>query len=330
VKIRFSYAPKWDYWFDNDGGGVGIKLLRGENVASVGLTDGSELSLEVGPRNELVLSFQESLDVVLFDQKDINVGDDPVVEQLRSYGFVQCKVEEQIKGYSPVDASTCLLKPALKCIAVLAHNPDIFTHFADLSFASMPEELSLEVNGRPVRPKSRATDLGHRQLSGPLTRPPRPLPTADEFKWALSQYGADWVSLVLRGDYAAFQREAPITVVLWAAAIEQASYAARKKISGGDSENFSPHLYLKRNGLLNLTLTDDDFIACCELWGCRHEMVHNGRALIRTATGDGRTSKDSKTRPFDWEEEARRFREALLRVIRAIQDSPTQREFTVS
>ncbi len=317
VKIQFSYAAKSQYWHDNDGGGVGIKLLRGEHVARVASETGSELSFEIGPQNELILCFEESLQFVPLDDQELQAGDDPVVEQLRQRGWICCQIDDQHRIYPPLFCSRTLLLPMLKCVAVLANNPDIVTQFADLPIQPMPDDFHLEVNGTPVRHREGVHLLGH-VLSSQMTRPPRPLPTADEFKWALRQYGAQWVSLVYRGDYAATQGEALIPVVLWASALELASYAARKRLGGDNPEHFKPEVYLKEKGPLGLALDHDDFIACCELWGCRNEMLHNGNSCIRTATWDGKTTKkNSETRPFTWEE-GDRFRKALLRVIRAM------------
>ncbi len=69
--------------------------------------------------------------------------------------------------------------------------------------------------------------------------------------------------------------------------LEVAAYARfRSTFPNVNPPNFSPRVYLGTDNCLGIspTLLEQDtgsYASCCELWGARHEMLHNGAELVR-------------------------------------------------
>jgi hypothetical protein len=90
--------------------------------------------------------------------------------------------------------------------------------------------------------------------------------------------------------------------------------------SGGDVANFTPTKYLGtlypsfRNGKSLLQESPDDFKACEELWGARHELLHNGRAQIREFDAATCKADRFKLRPLS-SHELFKFRRSVMATI---------------
>jgi len=105
--------------------------------------------------------------------------------------------------------------------------------------------------------------------------------------------------------------------------LETEAYSCfRRKKGVFPTKNYSPKTYLGETTLLNTAIPFSDidpeaYAHCHELWGTRHEMVHNGQFKVRKYNGAHGVNKED-LRDFGGFD-LRNFRAAALSAVRWLQ-----------
>ena len=125
-------------------------------------------------------------------------------------------------------------------------------------------------------------------------------------------------------DISYYKIDLPATIVWLTTTLEVAAYHYLKAkvvaAIGKKGDKFSPVTYLATShqtvaGGLSLKHTDVvAFIGCEELWGTRHEIVHNGRCQIRCFDHKQGTASLALVRPLK-DQDVHDFRAAVVRAI---------------
>jgi len=308
-KVSFSYTFP-------PGADLGLGGLHGEHFAPSIMDQRRSVEVaKMGGAVSLRVSYTQPLTKILVDVMDRQAGRDGTLSQLERRGRAMVEFPG-VSGptiWNPYQDAFGVLVAVLERLAAEAVNPVVRTRFEDDPWGSL-KDLTVTASGTTVAVKFNEPFYTMGSPPRPGSEAPTKALPATRLRAALKEGPAVSTPFLFRGDLARETSEAMIAVALWTTAMEVTAYAGWKRKKGGTPPDFKPVDYLQARNKHGLPSTDlPTFIACNELWGCRHEMIHNGRASIRTADAYGITSKKA-LRPFTWDD-ADRFRRAVAAAI---------------